>query len=77
MKLRNALAVTAALTLAAAPAVAEVSFDRATAPSDDASALGEGGLEGSSLIIALLAAAAVVGAIIIAVDDDDNEAVSP
>ena len=71
MKLRNALAATAALTLAAAPAVAEVSFDRSTAPVS-----GESELQGSSLIIALLAAAAVVGAIIIAVDDED-EAVSP
>lgn len=67
MKLRNALAATAALTLAAAPAVAEVSFDRVSAPVE-----GESDLQGSSLIIALLAAAAVVGAIIIAVDDDDD-----
>lgn len=67
MKLRNALAVTAALTLAAAPAVAEVNFDRASAPVE-----GESELAGSSLIIALLAAAAVVGAILIAVDDEDE-----
>ena len=67
MNLRNALAATAALTLAAAPAVAEVSFDRASAPVE-----GESELQGSSLIIALLAAAAVVGAILIAVDDDED-----
>jgi hypothetical protein len=67
MKLRNVLAATAALTLAAAPAVAEVSFDRTSAPVE-----GESELAGSSLIIALLAAAAVVGAILIAVDDDEN-----
>lgn len=67
MKLRNALAATAALTLAAAPAVAEVSFDRTSAPVE-----GESELSGSSLIIALLAAAAVVGAILIAVDNDED-----
>ena len=67
MKLRNALAATAALSLLAAPAVAEATFDRASAPIE-----GESELEGSSIIIALLAAAAVVGGIIIAVDDDDD-----
>lgn len=67
MKLRNVLAATAALTLAAAPAVAEANFDRASAPVE-----GESELAGSSLIIALLAAAAVVGAILIAVDDDED-----
>ncbi|WP_228243031.1 hypothetical protein [Porphyrobacter sp. GA68] len=67
MKLRNALAATAALTLVAAPAVAEVSFARSSAPVE-----GESELAGSSVIIALLAAAAVIGAIIIAVDDDDQ-----
>lgn len=70
MKLRNALAATAALTLAAAPAVAEATIDRTSAPVEGQSELG-----GSSLIIALLAAAAVVGAILIAVDDED-EAIS-
>ncbi len=67
MKLRNVLAATAALTLVAAPAVAEVSFDRSSAPVS-----GESELEGSSIIIALLAAAAVVGAILIAIDDDED-----
>lgn len=67
MKLRNALAATAALSLVAAPAVAEATFDRAAAPVE-----GESELAGSSIVIALLAAAAVVGGIIIAVDDDDD-----
>ena len=68
MKVRNALAATAALSLVAAPAVAEASFDRTSAPVEGESELAGG----SSVIIALLAAAAVVGGIIIAVDDDDD-----
>lgn len=67
MKIRNVLAATAALTLVAAPAVAEANFDRSSAPVE-----GESELGGSSIIIALLAAAAVIGGILIAVDDDDN-----
>ncbi len=67
MKLRNALAATAAITLAAAPAVAEANLKRASAPVE-----GESELTGSSVIIGLLAAAAVIGGIIIAVDDDDD-----
>lgn len=67
MKIRNVLAATAALTLVAAPAVAEANIDRSTAPVE-----GESELGGSSIIIALLAAAAVIGGILIAIDDDDN-----
>ena len=71
MKIRNVLAATAALSLAAAPAVAQVASERTSAPVE-----GESELAGSSLIIALLAAAAVIGGIIIAVDDDDDDAIS-
>ncbi|TCD06206.1 hypothetical protein EYB45_00205 [Erythrobacteraceae bacterium CFH 75059] len=67
MKIRNALAATAALTLVAAPAVAQADFSRISAPVE-----GESELAGSSVIIGLLAAAAVVGAILIAVDNNDN-----
>lgn len=73
MKLRNLFLAGAAASLAAAPVVAEASFDRSTAPAE-----GED-LEGTSgILIAVLGAAAVIAAIIlIADDDDDDDAVSP
>ncbi len=68
MKIRTLAAATAAISLAATPAIAEASFDRAIAPVE-----GESELEGSSgIIIALLAAAAVIAGIIIAADGDDD-----
>ncbi len=65
MKFRTLAAATAAVTLAAAPAVAQ--FERSAAPVE-----GEAELGGSSLLIGLLAAAAVIGAIIIIADGDDD-----
>lgn len=73
MKFRNVVAATAALSLAATPAIAEAAFDRAAAPVE-----GESELEGGSgIIIAILAAAAVIAGIIIAADDGNDEPVSP
>lgn len=71
MKLRNAAAAAAALTLVASPVVAQT--ERATAPVSDESEMGRG----SSMILAILAIAAVIAGIIILVDDSDDEAVSP
>jgi len=73
MKLRNAALATAAISLVAAPVVAEASFDRSTAPSEGESLDG-----GNGILIAILAAAAVIaGIILIADDDDDDDPVSP
>lgn len=73
MKFRNVVAATAALSLAATPAIAEAAFDRAAAPVE-----GESELEGGSgIILAILAAAAVIAGIIIAADDGNDEPLSP
>lgn len=66
MKFRTMVAATAALSLAATPAIAEATLDRAAAPVE-----GESEVGGSGLIIAILAAAAIIGGIIIIADDDD------
>ncbi len=68
MKFRTLAAATAAVSLAATPAIAEAAFDRSAAPVE-----GESELEGGSgIIIALLAAAAVIAGIVIAADGDDD-----
>ncbi len=71
MKIRNIALATAALSLAASPAIAEAAFERSVAPIEGESNIGGG----STLLVALLAAAAVVGGIIVVADDD--ESVSP
>ena len=69
MKIRNVALATAALSLAATPAIAEAAFDRSIAPIE-----GENEMAGASTtLIAILAAAALVGGIIILADDDDPE----
>lgn len=73
MKIRNFALATAAVALAATPAIAEAAFDRSSAPVEGESEVGGG----SGLIIAVLAAAAVIGGIIIIADDGDDDAVSP
>ena len=72
MKIRTLAAAAAVLSLATAPAIAEVSLDRAQAPAE-----GESELGGSGLLIALLAGAAVITGIIIAADGSDDEPLSP
>ncbi len=71
MKFRNLAAATAALSLLAAPVVAQAAPQRAAAPTEEGSEI-----RGSSWIIALLAFAAIIAAIIIALKDD-NDPVSP
>ena len=72
MKFRNFAVATAAISLAASPAVAEATTDRAAAPVE-----GQSELEGQSgLIIALLAAAAIIAGIIVAADGGDDEPIS-
>ncbi|MEM9501315.1 MAG: hypothetical protein AAF941_05660 [Pseudomonadota bacterium] len=72
MKFRNVALATAAVSLAASPAIAQAAFERSAAPVEGES------LEGSSgIIIAVLAAAAIIAGIIIAADGDDDDAVSP
>lgn len=73
MKLRNLVAATAALSLAASPAIAQsATADRASAPVEGESEMAGG----SSTIIAILAAAAVIAGIVIAVDGGDDDPVS-
>ncbi|MXP45162.1 hypothetical protein [Allopontixanthobacter sediminis] len=75
MKFRNLLAATAALSLAASPALAapSASVDRVSAPV----AQEESDLEGGSgIIIALLAAAAVIAGIVIAAGGNDDDPIS-
>ncbi|MEO0590718.1 MAG: hypothetical protein AAFY81_08710 [Pseudomonadota bacterium] len=71
MKIRNVAMAAAALSMAAAPALAQATFDRASAPVE-----GESELQGTGVILGVLAAAAVIGGIIIIADDDDDDSVS-
>lgn len=73
MKIRNLALATAAVSLAASPAIAEAALDRSSAPVEGESEIGGG----SGILIAVLAAAAVIAGIVIVADDDDDEAVSP
>ena len=70
MKIRPMAAAAAALSLAAAPAVAEVSFDRASAPVEGESEIGGGALLGA------LAIAAIIAGVIVAAQSDDEDGVS-
>ncbi len=74
MKFRNLLAATAAISLAASPALAQSSanVDRISAPV----AQDESELQGSGILIAILAAAAVIAGIIIIADNGDDEPIS-
>lgn len=79
MKFRTLLAATAAVSLAASPALAQsANADRATAPVAEESALG-GGEDGSGagIILAILAAAAIIAGIVIAAGNDDDTPTSP
>ena len=69
MNVKKVLAGVAAMSLVAAPAVAQSAMAPALAPlSGDESAL-----SGSGALLGALAVAAVVGGIIIIADDNDNE----
>ena len=71
MKIRGTLAALAAVSLAAAPAVAEANFDRLSAPVE-----GESEAGGSGVILGIAAAVAFIGGIIIAVGGDDDDPIS-
>ncbi len=70
MKFRNLIAATAAVTLAASPAVASAApvAERAVASID-----GESEMGGSSVILAVLAVAAIIAGIIIAADGSNSD----
>lgn len=68
MKIRNFALATAALALAASPAIAEAAFERAVAPTESESKV----TGGSSILLAIAAAAAVIGGIIIIADDEEE-----
>tara|TARA_Y100000815_G_scaffold89593_1_gene78447 strand:- start:325 stop:564 length:240 start_codon:yes stop_codon:yes gene_type:complete len=72
MKARNILAGVAALTLAAAPAIAEGQMDRASAP-----VAGESDGIGSGVILGVLAIAAIIAGIVIAADNGEEFPTSP
>jgi hypothetical protein len=67
MKARNILAGAAALTLAAAPAIAEVNLDRAAAP-----VAGESEATGTGIVLGILALAAIIAGIVIAAQGGDD-----
>ncbi|QUL36581.1 hypothetical protein [Erythrobacter sp. JK5] len=71
MKFRNVAMATAALSLAAVPAVAEASFDRSSAAAEGESLEGKTGI-----LLTILGVAAIVAAVLI-IDDSDDDAVSP
>ena len=72
MKARNILAATAALTLAAAPAIAQSQIDRASAP-----VAGESEAIGSGVILGVLALAAIIAGIVVAADSSEEFPASP
>ncbi|GAB5348077.1 hypothetical protein [Alteriqipengyuania sp. 357] len=72
MKIRNLAAAAAALSLVAAPAVAEVSFDRTSAPVEGESEIG------GAPVLGALAVAAIIAGVLVATDviGDDDDGVS-
>lgn len=67
MKFRGVLAAAAAASLIAAPAVAEASFDRMSAPVEGENANGGGGM-----VLGVAAAALIIAGIIIAAGGDNT-----
>lgn len=67
MKFRGVLAAAAAASLIAAPAVAEASFDRISAPVEGENANGGGGM-----VLGVVAAVLIIGGIIIAAGGDNT-----
>lgn len=67
MKTRTFALAAAALALVASPVLAQASFERASAPTDEESELAGG----AGIAAALIGVAAVVGGIIALSDDDD------
>ena len=76
MKFPNVVAATAALSMVAAPAVAQSApSDRAAAPVAGESEFG-GEAGGSGVILAILAVAAIIAGIVIAAGGGDDDPIS-
>ncbi|MFN4113891.1 MAG: hypothetical protein ACK4GD_08120 [Sphingomonadaceae bacterium] len=78
MKMRNILAATAAISMAATPALANAApaIERVSAPIIGESDFG-GEADGSAIILAILAAAAIIAGIVIAAGSgNDDEPIS-
>lgn len=73
MAFRNIALATAAIGLAAAPVMAEVSADR-TQPVSEASANGD--FAGGNVIYIVLGLAAVIAGVILITGDDDDDSLS-
>ena len=73
MKIRNLAAAAAALTLVTAPAVAEVSAERVSAPVTEESELA--GLGAGAYILGAIGLGLIIYGVI-EISDDDNDAVS-
>ena len=77
MKFRTLFAATAAVSMAASPALAQsVQAERSAAPVGSESQLGEDS-GGAGIILALLAAAAIIAGIVIAGGNEDDTPTSP
>ncbi|MEM7780150.1 MAG: hypothetical protein AAF697_07160 [Pseudomonadota bacterium] len=73
MKFRTIALATAALSLAASPAIAQAVFDRSHAPIE-----GESSVDGDgTLLLAVLGGAAVIGGVVLAASGGDDEPTSP
>lgn len=73
MKFRTLALATAAVSLAASPAIAQVAFERASAPVE-----GESEVAGASTALyAIFGAALIAGGILAASGGDDDDPVSP
>ena len=71
MKIRTLAVAAAAMSLASAPAVAEISLDRSAAPVE-----GESEIGAAAGVLGALALAGVIFAVIEATDDEDTSDVS-
>lgn len=76
MAFRKIALATAAAALAAAPAVAEASLNRAVAPVQGEELGGENN-DGAGIFLAIAAAIAIIAGIVIAAGGSDDEGVSP
>ena len=71
MKIRTLALATAALSLVAAPAIAQADLARASAPAE-----GESELAAPGILLGILGAAAVVAGVAVAASGDDDNSVS-